>query len=570
MKNSRIVLLILILATDLFAQEKDYKIEYVNSKNKELNLETGRADSSTFILKINSIKNQLLSKSYLLANIDEVHMDSSLQYAKINVGDKFLWQAMGIENIPEVMLSKAGYRKTDFEDTDFSEKEFNRLINKLLSEASNNGYPYASFKLKDISIQDNKLNAVLNYDAGPVIYFDSLTVRPENFIKARFLESYLDVKEGDLFTLKSANKIYNAFSLLPYCKLSDSVQISFQNNLCNINLQVDPVKANKIDALIGFLPDQEEGKGFLLSGFVNLHLHNLFKSGKELSFVWRKFQKESQTLKLNYNHPNLFRSPMGVGFIMDIIKQDSAFYNTDIQLSAFYYKDRLRISFSTDLITSRSLSTPIDPFVVPDILDFNIQQLGVEVSHNTLDDLNNPLNGIRIYSGVKLGNKKILKSPDLAENIYDSLDLKSTQSKIKIGGEINKRVTGSLVFHLDASSGWIINNDQLYLNDLFRLGGINSIRGFNDLDILVSSYMLFRFEPRLVLNSSSRLFMFYDQGFTNNSVTNLKDKPRGFGAGLVLDTGLGDLQLVYALGISDQQSLSLTQSRIHIGYVARF
>ena len=32
----------------------------------------------------------------------------------------------------------------------------------------------------------------------------------------------------------------------------------------------------------------------------------------------------------------------------------------------------------------------------------------------------------------------------------------------------------------------------------------------------------------------------------------------------------GELQLIYALGKSDQQDVSFTQSRIHIGYVARF
>ena len=72
------------------------------------------------------------------------------------------------------------------------------------------------------------------------------------------------------------------------------------------------------------------------------------------------------------------------------------------------------------------------------------------------------------------------------------------------------------------------------------------------------------------MNTSSRLFVFYDQAFTNNSITNFTDQPRGFGAGMLLDTGNGDLQLIYALGVSAQQSLSLAQSKIHIGYVARF
>jgi hypothetical protein len=66
------------------------------------------------------------------------------------------------------------------------------------------------------------------------------------------------------------------------------------------------------------------------------------------------------------------------------------------------------------------------------------------------------------------------------------------------------------------------------------------------------------------------LFLFFDQAWTANSVRDFNDTPFGFGAGLKLDTGKGDLQLVYGLGVSGEQSLSLTQSKIHIGYVARF
>ena len=72
------------------------------------------------------------------------------------------------------------------------------------------------------------------------------------------------------------------------------------------------------------------------------------------------------------------------------------------------------------------------------------------------------------------------------------------------------------------------------------------------------------------MNPNSRLFAFFDQSLTDNSVANISDHPYGFGAGMMLDTGQGNLQLVYALGVSAQQSLSLTQSKIHIGYVARF
>jgi translocation and assembly module TamA len=207
---------------------------------------------------------------------------------------------------------------------------------------------------------------------------------------------------------------------------------------------------------------------------------------------------------------------------------------------------------------------------LPEIADYNLQQVGIGTYYNGLDDRTNPMKGSKAFADFKVGNKQISKSPEVADIVYDSINLKSLQLQLSVGGEINQRVAGPFVAHLDASYAIVLNQDNLFTNDLIRLGGVNSLRGFNEFELFVSSYALARVEARLIMSSTSRLFLFYDQAFTDNSISKFTDQPRGFGAGMLLDTGNGDLQLIYALGVSAQQSLSLAQSKIHIGYVARF
>ena len=230
----------------------------------------------------------------------------------------------------------------------------------------------------------------------------------------------------------------------------------------------------------------------------------------------------------------------------------------------------MEISFVTTFISSRSLSTPTDTLTLPKVADFNIQQLGSRATYNGLSNDANPLKGAMAFIEFQVGNKQIKKNTNIAEEVYDSINLNPIQFEGASGGEINQQLPGPMVIHFDLTLGAVVNNDQLFANDLIRLGGVNSLRGFNDLELFVSSYALARIEARLIINSNSRLFVFFDQAVTDNIVTNFSDHPYGFGAGLMLDTGAGNLQLVYALGVSGQQSLSLTQSKIHIGYVARF
>ena len=570
MKNSLLIIFSILSASIVFAQEKFYQISYTDPPGTDLQTQTGKLDSANFLLEAQRIKNQYLSEGYLLANIDKLQFKNDTLLAAINIGNQYKWLALGTENIPEEMLSRAGYRQRDFHDIEFSGRQFNRLITKLLDQAGNSGYPFANLQLQEIKVEGSNVKGVLVYDPGPKILYDSLTVYPEHFIKNKFLENYLRTREGTLFQIDHIGQIENAINRLPYCQLDDSISMGFENNLCNIGFTLKPIKANKIDALIGFLPNQKQGNGLLITGYVNLHLQNLFRSGKELSLSWRQFQQQSQKLDVLYRHPNLFNSPLGFSLQFDLLKQDSSFLNTNFNIKGYYNHNKVEVSFLADFKSSRPLGAVTDSLALPEYANYNLRQLGIRTYFYGLEERANPMKGGIAFFDFKIGNKQINKTPEISDIVYDSLNLKSLQIQLSVGGEVNQRVAGPLVVHVDASYATVLNQDVLFTNDLIRLGGVNSLRGFNEYELFVSSYGLVRIEGRLIMNNSSRLFVFFDQAITNNSISNFTDQPRGFGAGMLLDTGNGDLQLIYALGVSAQQSLSLAQSKIHIGYVARF
>ena len=98
---------------------------------------------------VQNIKNRLLSEGHLLANIDKLQFNRDTLQAVINVGDTYNWLALGTNNIPEEMLSKAGYRQRDFQGTEFSGKAFNRLVTKLLDNAANSARALKSVQSGD-------------------------------------------------------------------------------------------------------------------------------------------------------------------------------------------------------------------------------------------------------------------------------------------------------------------------------------------------------------------------------------------------------------------------------------
>ena len=116
-------------------------------------------------------------------------------------------------------------------------------------------------------------------------------------------------------------------------------------------------------------------------------------------------------------------------------------------------------------------------------------------------------------------------------------------------------------------------NPRLFTNDLFRLGGLNSLRGFNENQFYTSSYAVATAEFRQFVGADSYVFLFADQAYTRFDATDAPggpDQPTGLGAGLSFRTAAGLFQFVYSVGRSNEQAFELRTSKIHFGLTSRF
>ena len=569
MKFSTVTIIILLFSIWGKAQVRPYEIRFVNGANADvLKSINGKSDSLTFALLAESEKLKLIDKGYLLANIDSLQCQPQACFATIFVGEKFYWAKVSTVGFPPGLLNKAGFRDSDFINKAIDLADYSRLVDRILDISANTGYPFAQVHLDSSIMSRNEISGTLRYIPGQLINYDTLTVS-NNFIKPSFMSAHLGIKKGGVFNLGQVNSIEKRISRMNYCQLEVEPELTFSNGLAYTKLALTPVKANKIDAIIGLLPNQN-GKSLMVTGFVDLDLQNLFKSGKRLTFLWRQFDQKSQILKLAYQHPNLIRSPVGLGLKFDLLKQDTTFLTRSFTISVRLDTKTTQMAFVVDFMSSRVLGIVLPETTQLELSDFNLQYFGFDFSQTTLDDPINPLEGYRWSLGLNMGSKQIVENASIPAEAYDSLKINTVQLKFDLGGAYNQPLGSFFVAHLDLSTGAIINENSMFLNDLYRLGGINSLRGFNDLELFASSFVLARIEARLLIGDKSRIFLFYDQAFMDNNVQKYQDTPFGFGAGLMLGLGSGTLQLAYALGKSSQQSLSLNQAKIHLGYVAKF
>ena len=115
-------------------------------------------------------------------------------------------------------------------------------------------------------------------------------------------------------------------------------------------------------------------------------------------------------------------------------------------------------------------------------------------------------------------------------------------------------------------------SENLYRNELLRIGGLKLLRGFDEESINVSSYSIFTFEYRFLLDRNSFFSVFTDGGYyESNSIGEyVSDTPIGLGAGISFETGAGIFTFNYAIGRQFGNPLDFRAAKIHFGFINFF
>ena len=257
-------------------------------------------------------------------------------------------------------------------------------------------------------------------------------------------------------------------------------------------------------------------------------------------------------------------SPIDVAGSFYLLKEDTTFINRNFEFNLSFLPGRAnQLGFTTDFRSSRLTSTNqyLGAETLPPFSDFNMTYYGLEYASNTFDNYLFPRRGRLLSIGALAGQKHIIRNASLSEDLYRGLDLSTAQYKLEAAYEQFWGLGKNLVLRTRIKGG-LIKGENVFLNDLFRLGGLQSLRGFNENFFYASDFLLGNFELRSVFSNNTYFMIFYDQGYIADDVTGLDEEyPFGMGAGFSLVTNAGLFNFVFALGKSSQQPLDFNFSK---------
>jgi hemolysin activation/secretion protein len=127
--------------------------------------------------------------------------------------------------------------------------------------------------------------------------------------------------------------------------------------------------------------------------------------------------------------------------------------------------------------------------------------------------------------------------------------------------------------HLN-SQNFYLNSSRYVVNELFRFGGFNSIRGFaeNSLQAYLTTSLLT--EYRYILSPNLYLHSILDYGLIKNNSdsgnSDITENLIGIGLGMGIQTKNGLLKLALANGKTKKQQFEIYNTIIHISYNVKF
>ena len=209
--------------------------------------------------------------------------------------------------------------------------------------------------------------------------------------------------------------------------------------------------------------------------------------------------------------------------------------------------------------------------VLPDYADVKTLTYGIGIKHEKTDYRFNPRKGYKLISNIATGTKTIEKNPKIKETLYENIKLKSTLYNADLQFDLYIPILKQSTINIGLKSAGM-QAQNIFLNEAFRIGGNNTLRGFDEESIYATSYGIGNIEYRFLFEQNSYLFLFGNAAWYELNTKNeyVSDLPYGFGTGVSFQTKAGIFSISYALGKQFDNPLLLRAAKVHFGIVSVF
>ena len=554
--NKKIIPYIYILFLSYFSHE-------AIGQNLELNIAASDSIQTTILNEISFIKkhalkkdlykeignihNKLKKKGFFITTIDTIVKSEEKYTAYFTLGRK-------TDNIIVTIPHKLTIRNLGMpgDSIRIKTKEFENFKNLLLTDIDAKGNSFSEIKFTNPTYVKDTLVLQLKIIESSKRNVDKVLVKGYDEFPEKFIKRFFKINKQTIFSKQKMKEVSQLTKSLDFVREKKEPEVLFKKDSTHLYLFVDKLETSSFDGIINFA-SKENGQGLLLNGNLDLKLTNILNTGEYFELFWNKVAQEKSEFKINSTIPYIFNSSLSTEIGFNLYRQDSTFLNTSFNFKTDYdfsTRSKASILYSNEK-SSYLLNTTENNF---DSYSSYFIGIGYQLKNISKTDLFKNNYGIELYAS--LGKRKT-----------SFIDV--NQFKLKVSTFVNIQTTKKSYIHIKTETQSLNSNNYL-INELYRIGGANSIRGLNEQSIFTNRFSYANIEYRFLTSVVSYLYSITDIGSYKESISNKTNNVFGLGGGYRFKLNNNFIDLGYVIGNTSNSEVKLNNSKLIVKWTTFF
>jgi len=522
------IVFFLLLKTNICAQETELEINSSSPSNQNIidsyYYKKKHPSKEDALIELTRYSNNLKNEGYFTNTLDSIIYKKKTLTAHYSLGIK----------TDSITITENNRQIT------IAIHKISKYLKRKTDNLNSKGMVFSETKLSNLHYKNNRLYAILQTEYSKKRNIDKFIIEGYRSFSLSYLNKYLKHLKTPYLTETNKN-ISEKISQLDFLSEIKNPETLFTKDSTIVYLFLEKKQRNELDANIMYNSSSESK----LNGHINLVLKNSFNKGESFELKWNKTNNSSTDFKTSIHLPYLFRTPISIKTDFNLFKQDSTFLNSNLKIKASYpIQKNSTLSFYFDTTTSSSNSQ--NP------LNSDLSNSFIGALYNLHKPSNSALYNRRfsITLGATVGKRKIISSKEKQQKLEGEIILNvrtSTRSYLYI------RNKSELLF-----------SKKYFQNELLRIGGLESIRGYNDQSVFTNKYSYVNVEYRYVTNTRNYLYSILDYGFYRNPFLNNSNSlvGLGFGYSFLLKNNLIDI--AYTTAKNENKNFAISNSKLSI------
>lgn len=435
----------------------------------------------------------------------------------------------------------------------FFTKNLDSLAQKINENFSEKGYHFNKLKTKLLDFKNHFPVVEFYLEKGHESKISHFKIKGYEKIPKKYLKNLSNQFKNHTLNQKKLDQIEKSIKNNPFFQLEKPPMTKLTPDSTLVYLFLKKKKSHTFDGIIGFGNNQTDK--IQLNGSIHLSFRNIFNNFEDISIFWQRNPDNVQNFKLNTSIPYIFNTNFGIETKIDILRQDSTYTMVKIHPQIFnQITNNQRFILKGNLELSSTIENQIN--------HKNFSRKGLGLSYEN-----------KLYSDIQLFNfEHFLKiDTDFLQTFY--IDDENSQSvlQLKLQAEKNFNLSKKIHFlNFSAEMGYLHAKNILAANEIFRIGGWNSFRGFNENALFAQHYFFGGLEYRFLANEQMFFNISTQYGRIYNKNLNISPFLYSFGMGFNFMLPIGILNFQISNGNQSHLPFNFKETKIHWGIISKF